>query len=48
MENVTIIISFFQAKAFVLLLVASYSAYEAHNNARKAETEESRKLNIGK
>jgi hypothetical protein len=28
--------------------VASYSAYEAHNNARKAETEESRKLNIGK
>jgi hypothetical protein len=37
-----------QVKAVITVLVASYSAYEGHNNARKAETEDYRRLNTGK
>jgi hypothetical protein len=31
-----------------MALVASFSAYEGHTNAMKAETEDYRKLNTGK
>jgi hypothetical protein len=37
-----------QVKAVITALVASFSAYEGHTNARKAETEEYRRLNTGK
>jgi hypothetical protein len=37
-----------QVKAVITALVASFSAYEGHTNARKAETEEYRRLNNGK
>ena len=43
-----VFVFFFQAKALVLLLVASYSAIEAHDSARQAETEEIRIINVGK
>jgi hypothetical protein len=47
-ENNYLFSRFVQAKAVIMVLLTSYSAYQGHNNAQKADTEEHQRLDVGK
>jgi hypothetical protein len=47
-ENSGLFSCFVQAKAVIMVLLTSYSAYRGYKNAQKADTEEYQRLYFGK